>query len=189
MKTFILFAASCLSISILSCNANSGTDSKEAATDQNEKKFDNSSIEKDADFAVEAADGGLLEVQLGNLALTNASSAEVKQFGQMMIEGHSKAAEELEKIVTTKNITIPAALSNKAQKIMNDLSQKKGSAFDEDYMSLMVEDHEEDIKEFKREVDNGKDAEMKAWAASKISILEHHLSAAKDAKEHLKNKQ
>lgn len=188
MKTLIILAASCLFIST-SCNENSGNDSKETATDQNEKKFDNSSLEKDADFAVKAANGGLLEVQLGNLALTNASSAAVKQFGQMMIEDHSKASEELGKLAAAKNITIPAVLSSKAQKIMDDLSQKKGTDFDEDYISLMVEDHEEDIKEFKREVDNGKDAEMKAWAASKISILEHHLSGAKDAKERLKNKQ
>jgi putative membrane protein len=188
MKTCIIFTA-WLCTAIISCNGNSNSDSKEAATDQNEKKFDNSSLEKDADFAVKAADGGLLEVQLGNLALTNASSPEVKQFGQMMIDDHSKANQELQKLAASKNITIPAVLSSKAQKMMDDLSQKKGSAFDEDYISMMVEDHEEDIKEFKREVDQGKDAEMKAWAASKISILEHHLSVAKDAKEHVKNKQ
>src|SRR5690348_14145789 len=110
MKTFYFFTA-WLTIAFISCNQHSGTDSKEAATDQNEKKFDNTSLEHDADFAVKAADGGMLEIQLGNLALTNASAAAVKQFGQMMIDDHSKASDELQKLAAGKNITIPATLS------------------------------------------------------------------------------
>ena len=189
MKRLFIYAMTLGYMGITSCGNNSNTDSKEVAKADNEKKFDNSNIEKDAEFAVKAADGGMLEVALGKLALTNAASAEVKQFGQMMIDDHSKAGEELKAVASTKNITMPAALSNDHQKIVEDFSKKTGADFDKDYISLMVDDHEDDIKEFKREVENGKDAELKAWAAGKISTLEDHLGAAKNIKENIrKNK-
>ena len=91
----------CLTL-LFSCGQKHETDSKEIADDQNAEKFDkseggmgaNQAIEKDADFAVKVADGGMLEVRLGELAQSNASSPEVKRFGQHMITDHSKANEE-----------------------------------------------------------------------------------------------
>lgn len=44
---------------------------------------------------------------------------------------------------------------------MDDLSKKNGIDFHKEYISLLVKDHEDEIKEFKKEVDTGKDAEIK----------------------------
>jgi putative membrane protein len=161
----------------------SETDSKEIAEDQNESKFDSVDTKGDAEFAVAAADGGMLEVQLGELAVSQASSATVKKFGQSMIDDHSKANEELKSLAAQKNITLPSTLSDKNQKRYDELAGKSGVEFDKAYAKFMVEDHKEDIDEFKKEADKGNDPDLKSWASGKVPVLEHHLSMAEAARD------
>lgn len=181
----LLFCASAITF-MTSCSNNNSTDSKEAAKEQNEQKFDNTNIEDDTKFAVAAADGGMMEVQLGQLAQTNGSSAQIKQLGQMMIDDHGKANEELKATAAQKNITLPTTLSEKSQKHYDELSKKTGADFDKAYADLMVSDHEDDIDAFKKEANDGKDADLKNWASGKIPTLEHHLEMAKSAKDAVK---
>ncbi len=175
-----LFIAAAL-FAFASCGKKAETDSKELAQDQNEEKFDSTKIEDDTEFAVAAADGGLLEVQLGQLAVANGSTAEVKKFGQSMIDDHSKANEELKALAATKNISLPGVLSEKNQKTYEDLAKKSGLEFDKDYTDFMVKDHKEDIDDFKKEAEKGNDSEIRTWAAGKVSTLEHHLMMAESA--------
>jgi putative membrane protein len=169
-----------------SCSKNKPDDSKEVAEEQNEEKFDTTNLEYDTEFAVSAADAGILEVQVGTLALTKATNSIVKQFAQTMIDDHTKANEELKALAQSKNITLPAILSAKHQKELNDLAEKSGSDFDKEYSDLMVKDHKDVVDMFKKAADKCNDAELKAWAAAKISALEHHLSMAENVKEQVK---
>jgi putative membrane protein len=159
------------------------TDSKEIAEEQNEAKHEDSNIEKDTDFAVDAADAGLLEVRLGELAQTNATSQQVKEFGQMMVTDHSKANDELKSLTAQKNISLPGALSEKCQKKYDELAEKKGADFDKAFMKAMVDDHEDVVKSFKKEAEDGNDPDIKAWASGKVAALEHHLESAKTTRD------
>jgi putative membrane protein len=169
--------------SLLACGGKKETDSAEAAEETNEEKFDEKDTEKDADFAVAAADGGMLEVQLGQLAVSKGTTDAVKKFGQSMVDDHSKANNELKALAAQKNITLPSSLSDEKQKKYNDLSEKTGAEFDKAYAKFMVEDHKEDIDAFKKEAENGKDADLKSWAAGKVPVLEHHLSMAEQTRD------
>jgi putative membrane protein len=160
------------------CSNNKSDDTKEVAEEQNEQKLDDTNLEDDSEFAVAAADGGMMEVQLGELAQTNGASADVKKFGEMMVKDHSKANEELKALAQQKNITLPMTLSDDKQKKYDDLSQKKGADFDKAYVSYMVDDHKKDISEFEEAVKDAKDAEIKSWAAGKVPTLKHHLETA-----------
>jgi putative membrane protein len=170
-----------------SCSPKKADDSKEMAKDSNESKFLNTGLKDDTDFAIEAADGGLLEVKLGELAQSNASLDVVKKFGKTMIEDHRKANGELRVLASKKNITIPLSLSEKNQKRYDDLSKKTGKDFDQAYTDFMVDDHQDDVDAFKDEAEKGNDADVKSWAAGKVGTLEHHLQMAKEAKEACKN--
>ncbi|HTE34074.1 MAG TPA: DUF4142 domain-containing protein [Chryseolinea sp.] len=175
-KTYVLLFVGLMAFA--SCSKKADNDSKEMAEDQNEEKFDSTKIEDDTEFAVAAADGGMLEVKLGELAVANAASAEVKKFGQAMIDDHSKANSELKALAEQKQITIPTTLSDKCQKTYDELSAKKGAEFDKAYAELMVKDHKDDVDAFKKEADKGNDPELKSWAANKVTTLEHHLMMA-----------
>ena len=163
-------------------------DSKEMATEKNEKKFDSTNMNADTQFAVEAADGGMLEVKLGKLAQTQGTLAEVKSLGKMMETDHSKANDELKEAAMNLNIALPATLSDKTQKEYDDLAAKKGKDFDKAYTDMMVDDHQADIKAFQDEADHGNNATLKSWAAGKIPTLQHHLEMSKSAKDAAKGK-
>ena len=188
-KTMTILLSAMFALCMISCGNQSAKqeDTKEVAEEQNEEKFDDTKIEKDTEFAVYTADAGMLEVELGKLAQTNASSPEVKKFAQMMVDEHSKANDELKAVAQQKNITLPPTLGEKCQKKYNDLAEEKGHDFDKEYMSFMVSDHKDVIDAFEKQADNGNDADLKTWANAKLPTLRHHLEMAQAAEEVVKN--
>lgn len=63
----------------------------------------------DRKFIMEAAHGGMMEVKLGHMAADKATNADVKAFGQRMVDDHSKANSELMALASQKGITLPGA--------------------------------------------------------------------------------
>ena len=134
----------------------------------------------DQAFAKAAAMGGMAEVDLGKLAAGNGSSADVKQFGQRMVDDHGKGNDELKSWAAQKGVTLPAALNAKHKAEHARLEKMTGSAFDRAYMAAMVADHNQDVAEFQRESKAAKDADLKAWAAKTLPTLQDHQKSAKE---------
>lgn len=187
MKKIFLFG--CIAaILFVACN-NEPQDSKDVAEETNEARLDSLDMEDDGEFAVKAADGGIMEVRLGEMAKQNAASAEVKEFGTMMVADHSKANEELKALAAQKNIALPTSLSNDKQKKVDNLAKLKGAEFDKEYISFMVKDLKEDIEEFSEHTRDGKDSTLVRWASEKLPALQHHLREAERIDSLLKNRQ
>lgn len=134
----------------------------------------------DNHFIMEAAMGGMMEVELGKLATEKGASADVKAFGQRMVADHGKANEELMKLAGQKNVTLPTELSGHHKEMVDRLSKLSGAEFDREYMSEMVKDHTKDVQAFETEAKDGKDADVKAWAAKTVPTLRAHLKMAHD---------
>ena len=96
-------------------------------------------------FAMKAADGGMAEVELGKLAAQKGSNDRVKQFGQKMVDDHSKANDDLKQAASQAGIELPADTSAKHKQLVQKLSGLSGAAFDKAYMDAMVKDHVEDV--------------------------------------------
>lgn len=139
----------------------------------------------DATFAKEAAEGGLAEVQLGKLATEKASNEDVKRFGQMMVDDHSKANDTLTQIIEGKHLSVPQKPGAKAQASYDKLSGLTGDAFDRAYIRLMVQDHKKDVQEFKKQAASGSDPELKQFASSTLPTLEKHLQDAQSLQDRI----
>jgi putative membrane protein len=133
-------------------------------------------VEDDAKFVVEAANGGMTEVELGKLATLKATNAKVKEFAGMMVTDHSKANEELMALAKTKNITLPAAVNDESKKTMQDINEKTGADFDKAYVSEMVDDHKKDVSMFETASKNVKDPDLKAFVDKTLPVLKAHLA-------------
>ena len=139
---------------------------------------DSKSSTGDSAWVTKVATGGMAEVELGKLATEKAASDEVKKFGQRMVDDHSKANNELKTLAQNKKITLPADIGPKEKALRDRLTKLSGAAFDRAYMQAMLADHRQDVAEFRKEANSGKDPDVKAFAAKTLPTLEEHLKMA-----------
>jgi putative membrane protein len=137
----------------------------------------------DIQFAIDAASGGVTEVELGRLAQKKGYDPRVKNFGAMMVKDHSKANDELQALAKAKNITLPASVLPADQKVIDELTTKEGRDFDRMYVKDMIDDHKNDIKTFEHASKNCQDPDIKAFASKTLPVLRNHLDAINTIKE------
>jgi putative membrane protein len=132
----------------------------------------------DKTFVKKAAEGGLAEVELGQLATQKAASEDVKKFGQRMVDDHSKANDQLKQVAAEQHIDLPTEPNAKDEATKARLEKLSGEQFDRAYMSDMVRDHRKDVGEFAHEAKMGKDPAVKSFAESTLPTLRDHLKEA-----------
>lgn len=126
-----------------------------------------------------AAQGNLTEVELGKLALTQASQTEVKQFAERMIQDHTQAYNQLKLLASQQNIAFPTGIDKQNQETLTKLSKLSGSTFDQTYVNTMVKAHIETLSLFEQEGKQGSNPALKAWAAKIIPTVKEHLQMAR----------
>jgi len=122
----------------------------------------------DKTFMMNAAKGGMMEVDWGKLAAQNGQNADVKKFGNRMVTDHSKANSELMALAKEEGVTLPSAKAPGKWKS------------DKDYMGMMVKDHQADLAEFQKEAQSGTDPDVKAFAAKGAKMVSTHLKLAQE---------
>src|SRR5947207_9893117 len=122
----------------------------------------------DKTFMMNAAKGGMMEVEWGKLAGQNGQNADVKKFGNRMVTDHSKANSELMALAKEEGVTLPAAKSAGKWKS------------DKDYMGMMVKDHQADLAEFQKEAQSGTDPDVKKFAEKYSKVVSTQLKLAQE---------
>ncbi|MBX7174574.1 MAG: DUF4142 domain-containing protein [Pyrinomonadaceae bacterium] len=130
-------------------------------------------------FWEKAAQGGLAEVELAKIALTNSKNAEVKNFANMMVTDHTKVNNELKELAAKKKVVLPLETDSSHKSTLEDFKKLTGDDFDKKYVEAMVADHEEDIKMFEDQSQDNSDPDLKAFAANTLPKLKTHLEAIK----------
>ena len=132
----------------------------------------------DSEFVTKATGAFLAEINMGRLAAENSSNADVKQFGQRMVDDHTKGLDELDKAANKAGFTPAQAMDAKDRDLFTKLSSLKGADFDKAYVPSQVADHKEAIGLFEAESKNGKNDDLKAIAGKMVPMLQHHLELA-----------
>jgi putative membrane protein len=130
----------------------------------------------DSGFFKSAAEGGMSEVELGQLAQQKGASPAVKDFGAMMVKDHTAANDKLKALAASKQISLPDSSSAMQKATKTKLNMLSGETFDKSYVKGMIEDHKTDIKEFQKEASQGKDPDAKAFAVATLPTLQAHLT-------------
>ena len=201
MKKKIFFSGLIFTALCIGCNSSgdssTSSDSASVKSDNTTATTDtgaSAAIEKnpstvskaDSEFVKSAANAGMTEVTLGNIAIKNSTNDKVKAFGEMMVKDHTAAGDELKKIATAKNVPVPDALSEESQKHVASMEKMHGKQFDKAYINMMVEGHGKVVKEFEDIQSKGSDAELKAFAGKTLPVIKGHLDSAKSIKESIK---
>ena len=131
--------------------------------------------EADKSFILAAAQGGMAEVKLGELAAQNGARDDVKSFGKMMVKDHTAINNDLKALAVEKGVPLPDSLDAKHQGMVDKMAALTGPAFDQAYVKNMVRDHKMDAKEFKAESAATKDSDIKNFVDKSIPIVGEHL--------------
>lgn len=133
----------------------------------------------DKDFVRTALQGGMAEVQLGQLAAQKGNSDDVKQFGQKMVDDHTKLADQLKPVAEQMGVKPPTSLSSKDKATLAKLQALNGEAFDKAYIRDMVKDHTKDEKDFRQEADRTTDPQLKEAVTQGAQVIGEHLQMIK----------
>ncbi|RYE35798.1 MAG: DUF4142 domain-containing protein [Sphingobacteriaceae bacterium] len=142
----------------------------------------------DAAFVNTATMGGMLEVQMGELAQRNALNQNVKEFGEMMVKDHRKADAELKSIANGKKLAVPPSLGKEFQDRVDSMALKNSAGFDLKFMEIMVSAHKKDVADFEKATTDLTDPDLKAFAVKTLPTLKMHLTAAENLNNSLNKK-
>jgi len=144
----------------------------------------NSGSISSSDFLMQAADGGMAEVEAGKMAQKQARDAGVKRFATMMVTDHTAANAKVKSLAATHNVNLPATTSDHHKQMAADMKQKKGADFDKAYMDMMVTDHQATIALFERAT-GAPDDDVKQFANETLPKLRMHLDSAQAVRSRL----
>jgi putative membrane protein len=131
----------------------------------------------DVSFYKKAAEGGIAEVEAGNLAQSKGNSQKVKDFGAMMVKDHSAANEKLKALAATKDVTLPTSSSVGQMATKAKLEVLTGDTFDKSYIKGQVQAHQDTVGLFRKEIASGQDPDAQAFAKATLPTVRSHLKA------------
>jgi putative membrane protein len=126
-------------------------------------------------FVSKALQGGMAEVQLGQLTLQKSNNEQIKQFAQRMIDDHTKLGEQMKPIAQQAGVSAPSKVSKKDKKTMDKLQALSGTEYDQAYVKDMIKDHKTDLSEFQMEASSGQDPTIKDAANQGSKLIAEHL--------------
>jgi len=188
MKTLALAAG--IALSLAACH-NSSKDDKaggtttipadtmltDTASKEQHKNTSGRLKPEEAAFIQQAAVGGMMEVELGNLTTQKTKSPKIKAFATQMVTDHTKANNELTAIAEGLGIKVPGSLPAKEQGNLAVMRQMMANEYDQNYMDMMVEDHAKTIDLF-----NGaskfENAKLRSFVIKTLPVLEMHNKMA-----------
>ena len=130
----------------------------------------------DGSFYRHAAEGGIAEVQIGNLALKKSQDPAIRDFAAQMVKDQSEANDKLRSVAAAENVRLPHKASVAEMGTTARLEVLSGETFDKAYVKAMMKDHEKDVAEFRREARYGQDPQAKAFASETLPTLKEHLA-------------
>ncbi|QIL76341.1 DUF4142 domain-containing protein [Hymenobacter sp. HDW8] len=158
---------------------------------QNEKRIKEAAVterqERDADFMVNAASSGLLELEMSKLAQQKSTTPAVRNLAQSLVQQHGQVSTALRNLAQQKNLMLPSGLGSDQQKQYAELSALTGTPFDKRYVEMLVEAHKQDVDAFEDMSKDAYDGDIRGFAAKFLPTLEKHLDEVGVVEDQLEN--
>lgn len=190
MRGTQLFVAALFAVSAAACNGNGNDNARNDGTPgaAGTSGRSNTALSMgERNFVQDQLKDGQREVQLGQLAEKNASSPQVKEFAQMMVQDHTRAGKKLEDVAQRENVGLDNKPDNDARDDAGKLSKLSGREFDKEYIDMMVKDHQDAVDALQDQAENADHAAVKTWAAETLPRIKHHLEMAQQLQSQLEN--
>ena len=158
---------------------------------QNEKRIKEAAVterqERDAEFMVDAAVNGMLELEMSKLAQQKAATPVVRNFAQRLVQQHGQVNTALRNLAQQKNLVLPGALGKDQQNKYAELSAVAGTQFDKQFVATMKELHKNDVEAFEDMSKEAYDGDIRGFAAKFLPTLEQHLKDVDAVEDEIEN--
>lgn len=126
---------------------------------------------KDQRFLADAGSSFGWEMKTGAVAENKAQNPKTKEIARRMVSSYSSLSKELTALGSKKGVSL-AIESAKAQQI-------NGSNYDQSYLSLAKQDHEQTISAFRKASQSADDPDIRSWAKKTLPTLQSNAAALK----------
>jgi putative membrane protein len=137
-----------------------------------------SQLSQDSKLIFQMASSNIMEVRLGQMAQQKASNASVKQFGQQMVTDHTNLENQLTGLVSKNNTNFQPSMSKENEAEVSRLEKLSGAQFDQQYMTSMIQHHQQDVSTLQSQGQSAKSGEARQMIAAALPVLQQHLSLA-----------
>jgi putative membrane protein len=134
-------------------------------------------------FMQQAAASDTFEISTGNIALQKGTLADVKTFGQMIVNDHTMSSKELKALAAQKSVVLPKTIPEDKRVKIALLNGLSGTAFDQAFATQQVDAHNEAISLFEQANRDIADAQVQAFVDKTLPVLRMHLQHAEALKE------
>ncbi|HEX6434763.1 MAG TPA: DUF4142 domain-containing protein [Gemmatimonadales bacterium] len=135
-------------------------------------------LRQDSRFIFDAASSNLMEIRLGQVAQSRATNTAVKQFGQQMVTDHTNLQNQLTATVSKGGTSFKPGMTDEDEKEVERLEKLSMTEFDREYMTAMVQHHQEDVATFQSQGQSARSAEARQIVTTSLPVLQRHLSMA-----------
>jgi len=181
MKKLNLICLALISIGLQSCSSDVKNDDDTVAL-RDTAKLTVPIDKDDAQFAIQAENSSLTEIELSKLAIKKGHDKRIRNSGAMMIKDHAKTGNRLQLIAKTKKITLPVTIDSIERKNITNLQKLSGTAFDHAYLDVMIREHEANIKLFQTASKQLMDPDLRLYAAKNLLVFKRHLELINEVK-------
>jgi len=134
---------------------------------------------KDKMFLRSAVATNLAQVQMGQLAATNAASPEVKELGQKLANDRKKLNVSMTQVADSIGVRVPKNLTKSDIAEYERLKALSGPAFDKEYLSCVVREHHEGLRDFRVESQTTTDPDLKLAVEQGAMVLRDNLGTVR----------
>ena len=199
-----LLSAALVSGLLFASGCSSNTDSKDVAENANDQKIEKmdsananggamatAGSEGDAkdvsDYMVTLANTGMTEYQMSQVAASRATNPSVKDYANKVVSAHAQDEQELKAEAAKFKITLPTALSNDSQDMLNSLNKEtKTMDFEKKYLDDMVDINDKAISKEKDMMEKTTNTDLKAYAQKMMDDDQKHMAEAKTLRSTMK---
>jgi putative membrane protein len=123
----------------------------------------------------------MYEIEAGKIAVARAKRSDVKAFGQMMIDMHTKTSDDLKAALKDNNIDIapPTTLDDRRMGMLQNLRAAGDSDFDLAYLHQQLAAHLDALTLHSGYADHGDNPVLKAAAAKTKPVVQAHIDQVK----------
>ena len=147
----------------------------------------NKKLDQDASkFLVKSYEAGMYEIQLSQLAATNALSPDVKELAADLVTAHTTINSRMSAIAASANFVLPAAIDAGHQKDLQNIGKLTGADFDKKYVNTIVDGHENAVSDYKYAYKNLSPGDTRTFAATTLPKIQDHLAMAKKVQDRIK---